>query len=188
MVTSMAVMRQTRVRYNYNDYLLLPEDKRHEILDGEIYVVPAPKTKHQRVSRDLVYALLRHVREHDLGEILPAPFDVVLSDENVVQPDIIFVRKERAHLIDEANLKGPPDLAVEILSPATRSKDAELKRKIYSGFGIREYWLVDPDAETVEILLWSETGYIAGGTRTKSDTLTSPLLPDLRLPLSEIFS
>ncbi len=181
-------MRQARIRYTYNDYLLLPEDKRHEILDGEIYVVPAPKTNHQRVFRDLFDALLHHVRGHDLGEILSAPFDVLLSEENVVQPDIVFVRKERAHLIDEANLKGPPDLAVEILSPTSRNKDTELKRKIYARFGIQEYWIVDPDNQTVEILVWGETGYVSAGAYSKSDTLTSPLFPELRLPLTEVFS
>ncbi len=181
-------MKQARVRYTYSDYLLLPEDKRHEILDGEIYAVPAPSIKHQRVSRDLFDALLHHVRGHDLGEVLTAPVDVVLSAENVVQPDIVFVCRERAGLFGEANIKGAPDLAIEILSQTTRSRDTEVKRKSYARFGVQEYWIVDPDAETVEILAWTESGYRVVGTFAKTDTLTSPLLHELRLPLSEVFA
>ena len=187
-VTSKVTMRQARVRYTYNDYILLPGDKRHEVLDGELYVVPAPNTKHQRVSRDLLGALLHHARELDLGEVLPAPYDVVLSVENVVQPDILFVRKERSGIIGEANLKGAPDLVVEILSPASRSKDLELKRKTYARFGVQEYWVVDPDAETVEVFVWSEVGYVTAGTYSKSDRLSSGLLPDLKLELAQVFA
>ena len=187
MVTSKITMRRAKVRFTYNDYLLLPEEKRCEILDGDLYVVAAPNTKHQRISRDLLDALLHHVRERNLGEVLSAPYDVILSEENVVQPDILFVRKERAGIIGEMNLKGVPDLVIEILSPATRSKDLEVKRKIYAGFGVQEYWTVDPDAATVEILVWSELGYVTAGVYGKSDKLSSPLMPDLNLPLFQVF-
>ncbi len=187
MVTSNEAMRQAKVRFNYNDYLLLPEDKRHEILDGEIYVVPAPSIRHQRILGNLFDLLLHHVRNRKLGEVFLSPVDVLLSSEDVVQPDIVFVRKERAGLIGEANIKGAPDLVVEILSPTNRDKDTTLKRKTYARFGVQEYWIVDPDQQTVEILKWSEAGYVAAGTFTKSDTLTSQLLPELRLLLSEIF-
>ena len=188
MVTSKTTMRRARVRFTYNDYLLLPEDKRYEILDGEIYLIAVPNTKHQRVSSRLEVALIQHVEEKHIGEILHAPYDVVLSEENVVQPDILFVRKERAGIIGEANLKGAPDIVVEILSPGTRGKDLELKRKTYARFGVQEYWIVDPDAETVEVLMWSETGYVTAGTYLKSDCLSSALLPDLKLALAEVFA
>jgi len=187
MVTSKVIMRRANIRFTYSDYLLLPEDKRYEILDGELYVVPAPNTKHQRVSRNLEMALIKHTQDRDLGEILHAPYDVVLSDDNVVQPDILFVRKERAGIIGEANLKGAPDLVIEILSPGTRSKDLELKRKIYWGFGVREYWIADPDLETVEVLSSGEERYITTAVYGKSDFLSSPLLPDFGLPLSQVF-
>ena len=187
-VTSKIVMRQAKIRYTYNDYLLLPEDKRYEILDGEIYVIAAPNTKHQRVSGRLEVALVQHVEERHIGEILHAPYDVVLSDENVVQPDILFVRKERAGIIGEANLKGAPDIVIEILSPGTRSKDLELKRKTYARYGVQEYWIVDPDAEAIEVLLWSEIGYVTAGTYLKSDCLSSALLPELKLALAEVFA
>ena len=187
MVTSKVIMRRARIRFTYNDYLLLPEDKRYEILDGELYVVAAPNTKHQKVSLNLVVALFQHVKASGLGQILEAPCDVVLSAENVVQPDILFIRKERLGIIGELNLQGAPDIAIEILSEATRRKDLEVKRKIYAGFGVPEYWIVDPEADTVEVLVWSELGYVAAGVFRKPDRLSSPLLPDLKLPLSDIF-
>src|SRR3989337_2845338 len=122
MVTSKSTMRRANVRFAYQDYLLLPEDKRYEILDGDLYVVAAPNTRHQRVSRNLEFVLFQHVRERRLGEVLYAPYDVILSEENVVQPDILFVRKERLDTISEMNLPGAPDLVVEILSGGTRKK------------------------------------------------------------------
>jgi Uma2 family endonuclease len=187
MVPSGKVMKRTKIRYNYHDYLLLPEDKRYEILDGELFVVAAPNTRHQRVSRRLAVALTQHTESRDLGEILFAPYDVVLSDENVVQPDIIFVRKERAGVIGESNVAGAPDLAIEILSPATRSKDLAVKAKIYAEFGIQEYWVVDPEADTIEVLTWSETGYVRAGVFAKTDSLRTPALPDLRLSVATVF-
>ena len=180
-------MRSARVRFNYDDYLLLPEDQRYEILDGELFVVAAPNIRHQRISRRLELALVQHADRLGLGEILDAPCDVVLSAENVVQPDILFVRKERTGIIGTMNLQGAPDIIFEILSAATRSKDLEIKRNIYAGFGVQEYWIVDPETTTVEVLVWSDTGYTRAGLYGKPDHLSSPLLPDFDLPLLEVF-
>jgi len=188
MVRSRIAMRQARVRFTYNDYLLLPEDKRYEILDGELFMVAAPNTRHQRVSLNLKLALFQYVRHRNLGVILDAPYDVILSEENVVQPDILFVRKERLGIIGEANLQGPPDIVTEILSEGTRHKDLEVKKKIYAQFGVPEYWIVDPEAATVEVLVWSEIGYVTAATYGKSDCLSSPLLPNFNLPLSEVLA
>jgi Uma2 family endonuclease len=173
MVTSKLTMRRANVRFNYRDYLLLPEDKRYEILDGELYVVPAPNTRHQRLSRDLLSVLLDHIRERKLGEVLAAPYDVILSDENVVQPDILFVRQERLGIIGETNLAGAPDLVIEIVSAGTRGKDLEIKRKIYASFGVQEYWVVDPETAMVEVLVWSEAGYVSSGVYGTSQHLSS---------------
>ena len=180
-------MKRAKERFTYQDYLQLPEDKRYEILEGELYVVAAPNTRHQRVSRNLVFSLFQHVRERELGELLHAPYDVILSEENVVQPDILFVRKRRIGIIDEMNLRGAPDLVVEILSPGTRIKDLELKRMIYARCDVPEYWVVDPDAGTVEVLVLSDKAYASAGTFGKSDLLSSLLLPELNLPLSTVF-
>jgi len=188
MVTSKVTMRRAKVRFTYNDYLLLPEDKRYEILDGELYMVPAPNIKHQRVSRELEAVLLQHTKQNSLGEVFYAPCDVILSEENVLQPDILFVRKERLGIIREANLQGPPDIVIEILSERTRSKDLEVKKKIYAQFGVPEYWIVDPEADTAEVLVWSELGYVTAGVYGTQDRLSSPMLPNLNLLLSEVFA
>ncbi len=187
MVPSKLTMPRANVRFNYRDYLLLPEDKRYEILNGELYVVPAPNTRHQRLLGEMYDVLLHHVRAKQLGEVLLAPYDVVLSDETIVQPDLVFVSNERLGVIGEANIAGPPDLAIEILSPGTREKDLEIKRKLYASFGIREYWVVDPDEQTIQVLVWSDQGYVSAGVFGKSDRLTTPLLPDLNLSLSGLF-
>ena len=188
MVTSKITMRRAKVRFTYNDYLLLPEDKRYEILAGDLYVVAAPNTRDQSVSLNLAVALFQHVTDNGLGRVLEAPYDVMLSEENVVQPDILFVRKERAGIIGEMNLQGAPDIVIEILSEGTRRKDMEVKKKIYAGFGVPEYWIVDPETATAEVLVWSELGYVTVGVYGKSDRLSSPLLPDLNLPLSQVFA
>jgi len=118
---------------------------------------------------------------------LEATCDVILSQEDIVQPDILFIRKERLGIVGELNIQGPPDLIVEILTPNTREKDLKAKQKVYARFGIQEYWIVDPDGETVEVLVWSEVGYISAGTYGKTARLSSSLLPNLRLPLSKVF-
>jgi Uma2 family endonuclease len=187
MVTSKVIMRRERVRFTYSDYLLLPEDKRYEILDGDIYVVAAPNIRHQSVALNLEVALFQHMKETGLGSILHAPCDVILSEENVVQPDILFVRKERAGIVGESNLQGPPDIVIEILSEGTRRKDLEIKKKIYAQFAVPEYWIVDPEANTVEVLLSCERGYVTAGVYGKQDSLSSPTLPDFKLALTEIF-
>jgi Uma2 family endonuclease len=187
-VTSNATMKQSTVRFNYQDYFQLPEDKRYEILDGELYVVPAPNIRHQRISRRMLVALNAHIEEKGLGEVFDAPCDVVFSDENIAQPDLLFVRRERLGLLTEANLAAAPDLAVEILSPGTRQKDLAIKRKIYARFGVREYWIVDPDANTVEVLVWRKSGYAMAGIYREAEHLVSPLLPELVLPLDRVFA
>jgi Uma2 family endonuclease len=186
-VTSKIMTKQPNMRFNYSDYLQLPEDKRYEILEGELYVVPAPNTRHQRVSKRIQVALIRQAEEKDLGEVFNAPYDVILSEETVTQPDILFVRKERLDIVAEANLTGAPDLVVEILSPGTREKDLAVKRKIYARFGVQEYWIVDPETNTVEVLEWKASGYSMIGIYGESERLASHLLPELALSLAEVF-
>jgi Uma2 family endonuclease len=183
----MATMKPANVRYNYHDYLLLPEDKRYEILDGELHMVPAPNTRHQRLLAELFYVLLHHARERKLGDVFVAPYDVVLSHESVVQPDLLYVSNERLGIIGEANITGPPDLVVEVLSPSTGQRDLGIKRNLYARYGVREYWIVDPESRTVEVLSWTETGYRTEAFVPETGILRSSLFPDLNLSLTEIF-
>ncbi len=186
-LTSKLTMAKANVRFNYHDYLLLPEDKRYEILDGDLYVVPAPNLRHQLLLGELYDWLRHHVRRRDLGLVVLSPCDVVLSDETIVQPDILFVSRARLGIVGESNVTGPPDLAVEILSPGSREKDLIIKRKLYASFGIREYWVVDPEAQSIEVFVWSEQGYVSAGLFGNTDRLSTPLLPHLNLSLAKLF-
>jgi len=175
-----------KLLYRCNSHLL-PETGRFEILDGDLWPIYAPGTKHQAVSLRIAAALLGHVDAGNLGQVFQAPYKVILSRENVIQPDILFIRQERRGMLGEMNLQGVPDLVVEVLSRNTRERDIRVKRKIYSGFEIPEYWIVDPALETVEVLLWSEMGYASAGVCRRPDRLFTPRMP-LGLQLSSVFS
>jgi Uma2 family endonuclease len=153
-----------------------------------LYRAPSPSIRHQAVVLKIAAALLQHVESKKLGRVLHAPCDVVLSGENVIQPDILYVERKRRGIIGANNLRGAPDLVIEVLSRDAREKDRRFKRKLCARFEIPEYWAVDSDAATVETLLWSEMGYISAGRYTMSDRLSSPLLPDLNLPLTRVFA
>jgi Uma2 family endonuclease len=174
----------------YEDYLQFPDDgKRHEIIEGDHYMTPAPRRKHQRASGRLFVALSSFAAARRLGEVFAAPFDVVLSDENVVQPDLLFVSTARAAIVTEDNIQGAPDLIVEILSESSRKKDEVTKRKLYERFGVQEYWIVDPELEIVKIFKLTQHGYGRASELSKetNDVLTTELLPGFECAVSEIF-
>ncbi len=178
-------------KLTYEDYVLFPDDgRRHEVIEGDHTMTPAPKTTHQRISFNLALAIGSFVKQRNLGLVLAAPCDVILSDENVVQPDLLYVTKERSEIVTEDNIRGAPDLIVEIISETTRKRDELTKRKLYERYGVREYWIVDPELETVRIFKRSDSGYAAPVefTREKSDTLVTDLLPGFQLSVSELFS
>lgn len=178
------------VRFNYDDFLLFPADgKRHEIIDGDHFMTPSPNTKHQRISFKLSAAFADFLATHRLGEVFAAPYDVVLSDEDIVEPDLLFISAARAAIITEKNIQGPPDLVVEILSAGTRKIDEVVKRKLYERYGVRGYWIVDPELDTVKIHRLTDQGYVRAAelAREANDTLSTPLLPGFQMPLAEIF-
>lgn len=179
------------VRLTYDDYLLLPEDGlRHEIVDGEHYVTAAPYLRHQVVSRRLTSILTTWVEAQGLGEVFAAPTDIVLSLHDVVQPDLVFVAKERLHILTERNIQGAPDLIVEILSDSTRRMDEGVKLAAYERFGVREYWIADPSRQTVKVHRLEE-GRFGNPWELKAaavDILRTLLLPGLELRLSDLFA
>ena len=177
-------------KLTYEDYVLFPEDGlRHEILDGEHYVTASPFLPHQDVFSNLHSFLHPFVRKHRLGKVYGAPCDVVLSPHDVVVPDLLFISNERLRILTERNIQGAPDLVVEILSRSTRRRDEGIKLERYDLFGVREYWMFDPDQKVVRVFrrqrsrlaLASELSAEAG------DILATPLLPGLEIPLAEIF-
>ena len=177
------------VRFTYRDYINLEESevKRYEVIDGELYMVPSPTVVHQMISTNLFRALDAFVIESELGRVMYAPLDVVLSDEDVFQPDIMFISNERSGIITDQNIKGPPDLVIEILSPGTAERDRTVKRSRYARFGVREYWLVDPEARTVEVLKASESGFDTVRVYPEGLSASSPILTGLELDVSGLF-
>jgi len=174
-------------KYTYEDYLKTPEDERYELIEGELLMTPSPITRHQRISRKIVFTLEKFVTENDLGEVFDAPYDVYFDNENVVQPDILFVSKERSNIIGEKNIQGSPDLVIEIISESTAYRDLVQKKKLYARFGVKEYWIVFPGEEFIEIYTLKDNAYTLYKTCSKDDTLESLYLRDLKIGLKGIF-
>jgi Uma2 family endonuclease len=190
-------MATTSTRLTYADLVAMPEDgKRHELIDGEHYVTPSPTLRHQLVLGHLHLDLGAYVEANGLGQAFFAPLDVILSDYDVVEPDLLFVSTERLARIGGPYIHAAPDLVVEVLSPGTRRIDATKKLRLYENFGVAEYWMIDPEAEWVDV-------YRAGSSqppelprlhrlarliRERGDgPLTSPLFPGLALQLDRLF-
>ena len=177
-------------KLTYDDFVLFPDDgMRHELIDGEHFVTPAPNVRHQRVLRRLFMLLGRHVEEHQLGELFFAPLDVLFSIYDVVEPDLLFVATERPAIVEAANVRGAPNLLVEVLSPSNRRHDEVRKRGLYERAGVDEYWLVDPEAETVKVFRRDGERYgrpLLSGP--DGDVLTTPQLPGLEVVLAAVFA
>jgi Uma2 family endonuclease len=172
-----------------DDFLLIPEDgRRHELIDGNHYLHASCDTKHQRISMQLIVGIGAYLREHPLGQLYFALLDVVLSDYDVVEPDLIYVRNERRQIITETNIQGAPDLIVEIVANSTSHYDETIKRALYERVGVGEYWLVDSVRDRVHVLRRNPAGrYKVAAELSRNETLTSPLFPTLEIQLDEIF-
>lgn len=145
-----------RTRLTYDDYLLIPDDgNRHEIIDGRHYMNAAPNPVHQLISRHIQFQLMEQLEFTGLADVFNAPADVYFDHFNVVQPDLVVVLKSRP-IISKTKIEGVPDLVVEILSPSTRALDLKLKRTLFEKFGVPEYWIVDPDACSVDQLIYGD--------------------------------
>jgi Uma2 family endonuclease len=176
-------------KLTHADFLLFPDDgKRHELIDGEHYVTASPVRRHQDVLRNLFLELGPVVRDQALGELYFAPLDVILSDIDVVEPDLLFVSNDRRGILQDW-VRGAPDLVVEVLSPSTRGRDERLKRDLYESKGVEEYWVVDPEAETIKVYRAGDGGYGRPEllVSDRGDAVSSPLFGDLRLSLDAVF-
>ncbi|HHT9109326.1 MAG TPA: Uma2 family endonuclease [Candidatus Wunengus sp. YC64] len=175
-------------RYTYKDYLNMSDDKRYELIGGCLMMAPAPIPYHQWISKNIEYEIERFVREKKLGKVFDAPCDVYLDEENVVQPDILFVSEERTHIIGKTHIQAAPDLAVEILSESTAYTDLMKKKRLYARFGVKEYGIVDPDGKTIELHCLKEGVFVLFKSFPENDELESPLLPGLKIKLSPVFA
>jgi Uma2 family endonuclease len=172
--------------WTYEDYLGLPGDRQFQILEGRLCMAPAPYSDHQRVSRELEYLLLNHVKKHRLGEVFYAPFDVILDNQNVVQPDLLYVAAEHTLNIRQRGLFGCPDIVVEIVSPSSVQVDRRDKMSLYARFGVPEYWLVDPANRTIEVFTWADGGYQPFSFAAETGVVKSKLLPDFQVDLAAV--
>lgn len=160
----MSVNVDGKLKLTYEEYRHFPDDgKRHELIDGEHYVAPAPGTNHQSLSRHIQFQLYEQLERAGRAEVYDAPTDVELSEVDIVQPDLAVVAAEREHIISPSRIIGAPDLVVEILSPSTGDRDRELKRRLYELRGVPVYWIVDPEAQTVTVYELDEGRYRESG-------------------------
>ena len=174
--------------WTYEDYLCLEDDKRYEVINGRLYEMPAPGFEHQSILGYLHYKFYGFVRSQSVGEVLPAPFDVILSETVVVQPDIVFISKDNLKNIKRGRLFGPPDLVVEIISPATIRRDTVVKRNIYEKHKVKEYWIVYPDERAVEVWVLNDKGkYELFSVAEGEGKVKSKVLEGLEIDLKEVF-
>jgi Uma2 family endonuclease len=176
-------------RLTYQDYLDLPENgNRYEIISGELHNAPAPLIRHQEVLMNLGRILDSYCHRRRHGKLLFAPVDVVLSQIDVVQPDIIWISEKRLAIITSRNVVNAPDLVVEITGPFTRRKDMLIKRKLYEKHGVKEYWVIDPDQEWLRIYRRSGKKLSFRHTLKKDDSFHCPLFPGLMIELKDVFA
>lgn len=169
------------------DFMKLPEGTRAELIGGEFIMSPSPKVFHQTVVLRIVRALCAFVEARRLGQIFIAPLDVHLPSGDVVEPDVIFVARASEGILQDW-IRGVPELLVEVLSPDGITRDRIVKRDLYAANGVKEYWIVDLEAKTVEVFVHVAGAYDPRGYFQGSDVLVAPLLPGFSLPLADLFA
>ena len=175
-----------RIVLTYQDYMALPEDgKRYELFEGEIDMAPATNVPHQTIVGNLFLILSVHIRAHGLGKIFVAPCDVVLSDTTVLQPDLLFVSRERELIVTRENVQGAPDLVVEVTSPASALRDRGIKQQLYAKYGVAHYWLVNPARRELVALSLEAGSYHQTAAAKGEEVFSAPPFSDLPIPLTE---
>jgi len=176
------------VPFTYREYCLLPEDgKIHELIEGDFFATPSPSPNHQTVSRRLQYLLMKALEDTGLAQVFDSPIDLILDDETVVQPDLVVISTGRSHLITKRGIEGVPELVVEVLSPSSIDRDAQLKHRVYERFGVDEYWIVDPQNKNVIAWQLVDGRYHERAKYEESSTLQWPAFPQVEIPLAGIF-
>jgi Uma2 family endonuclease len=179
------------MKLTYDDFLLFPDDgMRHELIDGEHYVTPSPNLRHQEISGDLFGLMWTYLQAHPIGRLFHAPFDVVFSHFDVVEPDLLYVSNETAaRVLTAQNVRGTPDLVVEIGSPGTRKRDETIKRRLYERSGVKEYWIVDPEVDVVRVFRDDDGQFHQAVelSRESGDALTTALLPGFEIAFTRLF-
>ncbi len=176
-------------KYTYEDYLNLPDDgNRYEIINGDLIMTASPVTSHQKISIFLSTEIQVYVTKENIGFVFYSPYDVIFDDKNIYQPDILFISKENKNIITEENIKGSPDLIVEILSPSTAYYDLFEKKEVYEKFGVKEYWIVDPQKHWIEIYTLKQNKYVLFNRTEKKGKVKSSLFKKLDIDASKLFA
>jgi Uma2 family endonuclease len=174
-------------RYSYADLLKTPDDgNRYEILDGELIVSAAPVKRHQRMLYLLLLAFAAHIEPRRLGHLYFAPVDVMFRTSDIVEPDLIFIRRERLHIYQDRIVHGPPDIVVEALSPTSRDRDLGRKRNLYEAEGVPEYWIADPETPGLMLFVLNAAGRYEQ-VLPIDGKLHSQVLPGFAIDLNELF-
>ena len=181
-----AVVEKHGKRWTYDEYYKLNDDRRYEIIEGNLLMAPAPDTWHQDWSRKLFRILDRFVTAGKFGEVFYAPIDVVLDAENTIQPDLVFIASARHGIIRRKAIFGVPDLLVELVSPASVQRDRYLKKELYARFGVKEYWIGDPANQSLEILTLKGGPYQLHCAAEQSGRVNSLLLSGLEFALTDL--
>lgn len=170
------------------EYKNLPETgPRYQLIEGDLYMAPAPNRFHQDVSRNLQGVLDRYLETNPVGVLYNAPFDVYLTETDVFQPDLLVVLNQNRFILTDDGAQGPPDFVVEILSPKTRQLDLVNKKRVYARLGVKELWIVDPEAGTVAAYRFEQDPADPVSIWTEDETAASPLLPGFSIRVASIF-
>lgn len=174
--------------YTYEDYARLPEGTPFQLIGGKLIMTPAPGTYHQIILMRLIEKLLFFLAGKDLGILFTAPVDVFLEEKETYQPDIIFIAKDRMHIIETTKIKGAPDLVIEILSPSTGYYDLKKKARVYARCGVKEYWIVDPEDKSIEVFQQKEGNFVLVHHVEETGQAKSILLKGFAVEAKEIFA
>jgi Uma2 family endonuclease len=174
-------------RMTLEEFHALPDDgKRYELIDGEVYVAATPSRKHFWVHRRLLNRFIEGVEGTDWGYVFFAPLEVRLGGPTAVEPDLFVLRRDRLHLFEEPAVVGVPDIVVEVLSPSTRNVDLQIKRSRYERAGVPDYWIADPEHETLTVLVLVEGRYAE--VEHRDGRVTSTVVPGLVVEVAPLFA
>ena len=175
-------------RVTAEDYRALPEGgPQYQLIEGDLYMSPSPNRFHQDISRNIELIIANYLANHPIGIVYDAPLDVYLNDDNVFQPDLVFVARENYQVLTDAGIEGVPDLAIEILSPSTAKLDQNAKLRVYAQSGVKEFWVVDPETTTVAVYYLQQNATHPAAVYSTADRFTSGLFPELEFSVADFF-
>ncbi len=182
------ILRHSEPLHTYGDYAALDDSDRHQLIGGRLVKEPAPTIYHQRISGNLFLSMSNHVRARGLGEVFAAPVDVRLGDHDTYQPDLLFVSTAGTAIIGDRTIDGAPDLIVEVLSPSNAYYDLRHKKRVYHDSGVKEYWIVDPIEQMVEIYELPSNVHVPIRTATLGERVGSVVIEGFTIDVAEILA